>query len=149
LKTLPQISADLSTPIATLRYRIKPYTDFIPGVKTSKGMEYNEASEAIIGEINACYSTDMSAEAIRDMLSGKYARDIEVVPDTTASKTNEQQLIFNELMRFNDNMESLIERLNRQDDLQRQINEQGMAIKELSRVDKHKRSFWSIFKLWG
>jgi thiamine biosynthesis lipoprotein ApbE len=112
-------------------------------------MEYNEASEGIIGEINACYSTDMSTESIRDMLSGKYVRDIEITPDTTTTKTDQQQLIFNELMRFNDNMESLIERLNKQDDLQRQINEQGMAIRELSRMDKHKKSIWSIFKLWG
>lgn len=131
MKTLPQISRELSTPIATLRYRLKPYEDFIVGVTTSKGKEYSSESEGIIREINELVVQDNSTETILSILSSKYARDIEIIEESTTAETSQQQ---NEILLI---MKELVNRLDRQDEQQRQIDELRAEVRE-SRVDRHK-----------
>jgi hypothetical protein len=147
MKTLPQIAGELNIPVSTMRYRIKPYEDFITYSTTSKGKEYNDQSELIMREINAYTIQGKSQEEIMLLLSAKYARDIEIINETTTATTSEQQPQFTELVRLNDNLEKLIEKMDRHNELQMQINEMRTAISELSRVDRHKKGF--LERLWG
>jgi cell fate (sporulation/competence/biofilm development) regulator YlbF (YheA/YmcA/DUF963 family) len=147
MKTLPQIAGELNIPVSTMRYRIKPYEDFITHTTTSKGKEYSDQSELIMREINTYTTQGKSQEEIMLLLTAKYARDIEIVQETTTPTTSEQQPQFAELVRLNDNLEKLMEKMDRQQELQMQINEMRTAISELSRVERHKKGFWS--RLWG
>lgn len=148
MKSIPQISKELGVPVATLRYRLQAYEDFLPYKCNNKGTkEYSDETEAVIRDINSCCDEKKSQEDIMLLLSTKYARDIEIVNESTTPTTSEQQPQFTELVRLNDNLEKLMDKMDKQQDLQMQINEMRTAIGELSRVDRHKKGFWS--RLWG
>lgn len=136
LKTIAQIARELSVPVSTLRYRTAPYSDFITYVNTSRGAEYSDESEGIIREINQLSAKKKSQEEILQTLASKYARDIEVITETTAVTTSEQQPL--ELVRLNNNLERLIEAMNGQQELQRQINDLRSEFRE-SRVERNKK----------
>jgi len=144
LKTLPQIARELTTPIATLRYRLRPYEDFIVSVTTSKGKEYSSESEGIIREINQLVTQDKSTESILGILSTKYARDIEVIAESTMAETSQQQVFIEQISRFNDNMEKLIDKMDRQQAMQSQLDDMKIVINEISRVQKNKK-WWKVW----
>lgn len=144
---MPQIASELNIPTSTLRYRIAPYRDFIPCESTSKGDRYSDESVLIMKTICTYYNDKKTSEEIMLILSANFARDIEIVNETNKQVTSEQQPNFIELVRLNDNLEKLIDKMDRQQELQIQINEIRTAIGELSRVERHKKGFWS--RLWG
>jgi hypothetical protein len=147
MKSLPKIAAELSVPIATLRYRLQAFNEFITySVNGKNGKEYSEDVECIIKEINSYCDQKKSTEEIISLLATKYARDIEIIEDTTETTTI-QQHDSTELIRLNNNLEKMIERLDRQQELQQQINEMRLAISEISRVGRHKKNWFSW--LWG
>lgn len=143
MRSLPSIAKSLNTPIATLRYRIKPYEDFLPYTTTSKGREYNEQTEGIIREINTYINKDKQQEEILQLLASKYIRDIEVVTETTTPTTSEQQPQNEQLIRLNNNLEMLVSRLDRQTELEKQVHELRVKMASLQKVNKERWwKFW-------
>lgn len=139
MKTLPVIAKELNNmPVTTLRYRISQYSEFLPFVTTSKGKEFDEPTEGIIRQINDYVMQGKSTEEILQLLSAEHIRDIAVV-ETNLPTTNGQQSN-NEIVAI---MQDLVAKLDRQDNLQQQINEMKMAIGELSRPGgKRWYEFW-------
>jgi len=148
IKSLPQISRELGVPIATLRYRLQAYEDFIPYKHNNKGTKvYTSEFEGIICDINRYCDEKKTHDEIVTLLAAKYAHEIVVVNEPTTPTTNEQQYQNTEISRLNDNLEKLMDKMDRQQELQMQINEMRTAIGELSRVDRHKKGWFS--RLWG
>ena len=147
MKTIATIARELSVPVSTLRYRIAQYSEFIPSVDTSRGVEYSDESEGIIREINQLSIEKKSQEEILQILASKYARDIEVVATTTPT-TAEQQPQNVELVRLNNNLERLIEAMNGQQELQRQINDLRSEFRE-SRMERNKSAWTKAKELLG
>lgn len=145
MKTLPKIAQELGVPIATLRYRIKLYQDFIQWTTTSKGKEYDEQAEGIIKEINDCFIKELSTEEIMTLLASKYARDIEIVAETTTTTTSEQQPLLMAILQMNESLVNVISRLDRQQEMQEQIDSIKSEVAGLSRVEKNKKKWWQIF----
>jgi hypothetical protein len=141
MKTLPVIAKELNNmPVTTLRYRISPYGDFLPFSTTSKGKEYAEQEQVTISLINDSIIEGKSQEEILQMLSQTCIRDIEIIPTTTP--TTSEQPKNEQLTRLNNNLETLLLRLDRQNDLQRQVNEMRIAISEIHIVEKKWWKFW-------
>jgi cell fate (sporulation/competence/biofilm development) regulator YlbF (YheA/YmcA/DUF963 family) len=83
-----------------------------------------------------------------NMLAAKHVKSIVVAnEESTATTTIDQQVIYQQLVRFNDTMEKLIDYMDKQQSMQQDVNDIKVAISELSRVDRHKKGFWS--RLWG
>jgi|GEM_PF-6616503 len=141
--TLPNIAKKLNVPTTSLRYRIANFSEFLPYTTTSKGREFAEQEQATIALINDCVVQGKSQEEILQLLSQTCIRDIEIIPTATPT-TNEQQPQNDQLARLNNNLETLILRLDRQNDLQRQVNELRTAMGELARGEK--REYW--WKFW-
>jgi len=87
MKTLSQIVKEIGIPIATVRYRIKPYNDFITYRTTSRGKKYDEQSEGIIREINKYIIEGKQREEVLKILSLKYQR--EITQSTQQHKSND------------------------------------------------------------
>lgn len=144
MKTLPQISKTLNISISTLRYRLDKHSDFIPYLTTGKGKEYSDEGEAIIAEISQYYADNKSPDEINMILASKYAMDL-VVEQQPTTIVEQQPL---ELVRLNNNLERLIEAMNGQQELQRQINDLRSEFRE-SRVERNKGVLSKIKELLG
>lgn len=142
MKSLTTISSELAIPIATVRYRISGYSDFIPFTTTNKGKMYSPEAEEVIKLINDCYAQEKSSEEIMQLLSSQYARDITILPEQQPTETIQQQPN-EQVERLNNNLEMLIARIDRQHFMQAELNEIKIKMAVLEQKERD-RIWWKF-----
>ncbi len=99
LLTLQEIAARLDMPPSTVRYYRQKYKEFMPEVAAGRYSKFQLEAVEIIKDIAAATAATMQQQEIREMLSAKYALNIDKFGDgkptattaTTTATTQQQQ----------------------------------------------------------
>jgi DNA-binding transcriptional MerR regulator len=98
LLTLQEIAERLNMPPSTVRYYRNKYKEFMPEVKAGRYMKYEPEAVEIIKFIAAATAATQQQQEIKELLSAKFALNIEKNTDgqestaaTAAATTTQQQ----------------------------------------------------------
>ncbi len=96
LLTLQQIADRLNMPPSTVKYYRDKYADFMPGVKSGRYLKYEPEAVEVIKVIAEGIKNNLQQQDIIDLLSEKFALNIEQNEDeqstaTTTATTQQQQ----------------------------------------------------------
>jgi DNA-binding transcriptional MerR regulator len=87
LLTLQEIAARLDMPPSTVRYYRQKYKEFMPEVAAGRYSKFQLEAVEIIKDIAAATAATMQQQEIREMLSAKYALNIDKFGDGNLAAT--------------------------------------------------------------
>ena len=145
IKTLPQISKEISVPVTSLRYKIAPYDEYIPFVKGNKGREYGEEAENVIRQINEYITANKTSEEILAILSITAIRDVAVITEQLPEVIADTR-VYDKLTALNDNITRLVEQLARDKSVRQEISDIRLEMSRLkSPVKWYHWEYWKNF----
>jgi hypothetical protein len=162
LYTLVALTERFDTKEATIRFRLKQFSEYIETVGRGKNRRYSANALPVIEFIMDCYGQNMKSLQIGDLLAEQYPKIIDVAIEETGivnetDSINEVEMLDNEQVRamLAELLKRDIEKDKRIDLLESKllwqgesqsakINDMAIAISEISRVQRNKR-WW---KLW-
>ncbi len=161
LLTLQEIARRLNMAPSTVRYYRNQYQEFMPGVKAGRFMKYEPEAVEIIKFIAAATAATKQQQDIRELLSAKFALNIEETEKgesgaTTAAATTtvQQQQTDNSLTVYERQIYGLMEIIKERDEEVKRRDELMLhLLKQLrdteARLEYARRPWWRKGKRSG
>lgn len=119
--TLPKVAKLLGIGLTTLRYRCEACQEYIPYHRQGKYKVYDETAIQIIQHINKLYESGKDITEILPILDQQYDRQIVVQEEQAMQTINEQDTGMTLAERNTFLVEELVERFDKQYELERRI----------------------------